>query len=84
MIEKIKSDFMCYVAGVDILATDKFRKLKLGISDCYRRDEIVFTNCKKHNTPVAVVMGGGYSPVIKDIVEAHCNTFKLAKDIFEL
>jgi len=29
-------------------------------------------------------MGGGYSPDIRDIVEAHCNTYKIAKDVFEL
>ncbi len=27
-------------------------------------------------------MGGGYSPDVKTIVEAHCNTFRLAKDLF--
>jgi len=27
---------------------------------------------KKIHIPVAVSMGGGYSPDIKDIVEAHC------------
>jgi hypothetical protein len=32
--------------------------------------------------PVAVAMGGGYSPDIKDIVEAHCHTFKSAANIF--
>ena len=83
LIEKEKPDFMCFVAGVDVLATDKLGKMKLSIRDCYWRDEIVFTNCKKHGIPVAVAMGGGYSPDIRHIVEAHCNTYKLAKDVFE-
>lgn len=84
LIEKVKPDLMCFVAGVDVLATDKFGKLKLSIEDCKHRDEVVFTQCKAHNIPLAVAMGGGYSPDIKNIVEAHCNTFRLAKDIFEL
>jgi hypothetical protein len=29
-------------------------------------------------------MGGGYSPDIKTIVEAHCNTFRQAKEIYDL
>jgi hypothetical protein len=29
-------------------------------------------------------MGGGYSPDVKTIVEAHCNTFRQAKDIYRL
>jgi hypothetical protein len=27
-------------------------------------------------------MGGGYSPDIKIIIDAHANTFRLAQDIF--
>lgn len=82
LIEKVKPDLMCFVAGVDVLATDKFGKMKLSISDCYNRDEIVFSLCKKYEIPVAVAMGGGYSPDIKTIVEAHCNTYKIAKDVW--
>jgi len=84
LIENEKPDFMCYVSGVDVLATDKFGKMKLSIRDCYNRDEIVFSNSKKYGIPVAVAMGGGYSPDIRHIVEAHCNTYKLAKDVFGL
>lgn len=82
LIEKEKPDFMCFVGGVDVLATDKFGKMKLSIDDCKRRDEIVFSLCRQYGIPVAVAMGGGYSPDVRTIVEAHCNTFKLAKDIF--
>ncbi len=81
LIEREKPDFMCFVAGVDVLATDKFGKMKLSIEDCKRRDEIVFTLCHQYRIPIAVSMGGGYSPDIRTIVEAHCNTFKAAKDI---
>lgn len=84
LIAKVKPDFMCFVSGVDVLATDKFGKMNLSISDCYRRDEIVFSLCKKYSLPVAVAMGGGYSPDIRHIVEAHCNTYKLAKNVFYL
>ena len=84
LIEKVKPDFMCFVAGADVLSTDRFGRMKLTIADCCRRDEIVFTHCKKHGIPVAVAMGGGYSPDIRHIVEAHCNTYKRAKDVFGL
>jgi hypothetical protein len=29
-----------------------------------------------------VCMGGGYSPNIRDIIDAHTNTFKLAQELF--
>jgi hypothetical protein len=31
-----------------------------------------------------VAMGGGYSADVKIITEAHCNTYRLAKDIYGL
>jgi acetoin utilization deacetylase AcuC-like enzyme len=43
---------------------------------------MVFDFCRQLNLPVAVSMGGGYSPKIADIVNAHCQTFASADKIF--
>lgn len=82
LIAQQKPDFIFYLAGVDVLATDKLGKLALTIDECKQRDELVFRECIKHQIPVQVSMGGGYSPQIKDIVEAHCNTFRAANELF--
>lgn len=84
LIEKVKPDFAFYLSGVDILETDKFGKLKVTIDGCKERDRFVFSLLHQHNVPCAVAMGGGYSPQLKTIVEAHCNTFRLAKEIYDL
>ncbi|WP_342327849.1 histone deacetylase [Pedobacter sp. FW305-3-2-15-E-R2A2] len=76
-------DFVFYLSGVDVLESDKLGKLALSKEGCKERDRKVLQFCKDHNLPVQVSMGGGYSPNIKDIVEAHCNTFKICLDIFE-
>jgi acetoin utilization deacetylase AcuC-like enzyme len=83
LIQKLEPDFAFYLSGVDILASDKFGKLNVSMEGCKKRDGIVFQCIKENNIPVVVAMGGGYSPDIKMIVEAHCNTFRLAKEIFE-
>jgi acetoin utilization deacetylase AcuC-like enzyme len=82
LFNQVKPNFVFYLSGVDILSTDKFGKLKISIEGCKQRDAMVFEFCKKNKTPVVVAMGGGYSPDIRDIVEAHCNTFRLASTIF--
>jgi acetoin utilization deacetylase AcuC-like enzyme len=82
IIETQKPDFAFYLSGVDVLETDKFGKLKLTIADCAARDQYVFELLKKKNIPVTVAMGGGYSPDIKIIVEAHCNTFRIAQELY--
>ena len=82
LIEEQKPDFIFYQSGVDVLATDKLGKLALTRQGCRTRDEIVLGLCAQKQIPVAVAMGGGYSERMADIVEAHCNTFRLAFDLF--
>lgn len=84
LLHQVKPDFVFFLSGVDILETDKFGKLKVTMQGCKQRDEIVFTALKQRNIPCTVAMGGGYSPDVRTIVEAHCNTFRLAKDIYGL
>jgi acetoin utilization deacetylase AcuC-like enzyme len=82
LVENHKPDFIFYLAGVDILATDKLGKLGCTISGCKKRDEIVLSFCQNLEIPVQISMGGGYSPDIKTIIEAHANTFRVARYFF--
>ncbi|WP_299291473.1 histone deacetylase [uncultured Mucilaginibacter sp.] len=82
LIKEVKPDFIFYLAGVDVLATDKLGKLALSKEGCKARDEFVLQLCQANQIPVQVSMGGGYSTDIKDIVDAHCNTYKTAVDLY--
>ncbi len=84
ILQHFKPDMAFYLSGVDILNTDKFGKLKVTLEGCKQRDEFVFNTLHQLNIPCVVAMGGGYSADVKIIVTAHCNTFKAAKDIWEL
>lgn len=79
---KHQPDFVFYLAGVDVLKTDKLGKIALSVAACKLRDQLVFEACIKQQVPVQVSMGGGYSEDIKVIVDAHCNTFRVARDLF--
>jgi acetoin utilization deacetylase AcuC-like enzyme len=82
LINQQRPDFIFYLAGVDVLETDKLGKLALSKSACKERDRFVFEQAIKNNIPVQVSMGGGYSPQIKDIIEAHCNTYRIANQLY--
>ncbi|MDT3401736.1 histone deacetylase family protein [Mucilaginibacter terrae] len=82
LIAQQKPDFIFYLSGVDVLESDKLGKLSLTKEACKERDRFVLQQCKNAGVPVQVSMGGGYSPHIRDIVEAHCNTYRVAVDIF--
>lgn len=81
-IQQFKPDFIFYLAGVDVLATDKLGRLSLSKQGCKDRDTYIFNLAKRHQIPIAVSMGGGYSHRISDILDAHANTFKAAKEVF--
>ena len=75
-------DFLFYQCGVDILQTDKLGRLGCTIEGCKERDHFVFQTAKQNQLPVVCCMGGGYSPDIKTIIEAHANTYRLAQEMF--
>ena len=82
LIHQEKPDFIYYLCGVDVIESDKLGKLSLTIEGCKERDRFVLQTCFDQKIPVMCSMGGGYSPDIKTIVEAHANTFRLAQEIY--
>ncbi|RMB59227.1 histone deacetylase [Dokdonia sinensis] len=82
LIKEQQPDFIFYLCGVDILASDKLGKLGCSIEGCKERDRFVLQTCHDLKIPVQCSMGGGYSPDIKVIIDAHANTFRLAQEIY--
>jgi acetoin utilization deacetylase AcuC-like enzyme len=82
LLDEQQPDFVFFLAGVDVLKEDKLGRLGLTLEGCKKRDELVFEACHRHNVPVMVTMGGGYAPDIRLILEAHCNTFAAASQIY--
>lgn len=82
LIDHVQPDFIFYQSGVDVLETDRLGRLSLSRQGCLDRDKLVLELCFNNQIPVVVVMGGGYSPDIRDVVEAHCNTFRAGLNLF--
>ena len=82
IIEDFQPEFIFYLSGVDVLENDKLGKLSLSLEGCKERDRFVLDLCKQNKIPVQISMGGGYSFELKNIIEAHSNTFRLAQEIF--
>ena len=82
VIDQFEPEFIFYLSGVDVLENDKLGRLSLTINGCKERDRFILEICKNNFIPVQVSMGGGYSVILKNIIEAHSNTFRLAQEIF--
>ena len=82
MVEEVRPDIMFYLAGADIIESDRLGRLSVSKEGCAERDNFVFRTAKKKGIPVAVVTGGGYSPMVRDVIDTHANTFRMAQKVF--
>ncbi len=82
LVSEVQPNFIFFQSGVDVLATDKLGRLGLTMDGCKKRDEMVLKTAYQNNIPLVASMGGGYSEKIKDIIEAHANTYRLAQEIY--
>jgi acetoin utilization deacetylase AcuC-like enzyme len=78
LLEELCPDLILYQSGVDVLAVDKLGRLNLSLEGCKERDRIVLEKASQKGIPLAAAMGGGYAPDIRDIIEAHANSYRLA------
>ncbi|MFM8840659.1 MAG: histone deacetylase [bacterium] len=80
-IAEFKPDIVFYLGGSDPLETDSLGRLSLTHHGLAERDKMVFEWAHKHGFPVSLALGGGYSKPIEHTVNAHVQTFALAKSI---
>jgi acetoin utilization deacetylase AcuC-like enzyme len=46
------------------------------------RDRMVFEWAQREGIPVSLALGGGYSKPIEHTVDAHVQTYQIAKSVF--
>jgi len=80
--ESFRPQLVFFQAGVDPLAGDRFGRLSLSRAGLRRRDAAVLGRCRSTETPVVVVMGGGYARDPEETVEAHADTVRAARALF--
>jgi acetoin utilization deacetylase AcuC-like enzyme len=76
LFEKVNPELVFFQSGVDVLESDKLGRMGLTLNGCKDRDIAVISRCYQNAVPLVINMGGGYSPEIKTIIEAHATTFR--------
>lgn len=72
--QRFTPDMIFYLAGADVYEGDRLGKLALSKAGIAARDQAVFdfaSSAYARPLPVALAMGGGYCPIINDIVDVH-------------
>ena len=81
-LNKLKFDFVFYVAGVDVHHNDKLGKLKLTDSGISKRENLVIENFFSKDIPLCGVLGGGYNKDFNKLVELHALLHKNCEVFF--
>ena len=81
-LNKLKFDFVFYVAGVDVHHNDKLGKLKLTASGISKRENLVIENFFSKDIPLCGVLGGGYNKDFNKLVELHALLHKNCASFF--
>jgi acetoin utilization deacetylase AcuC-like enzyme len=78
---EFRPDLVIYLAGADPYEKDQLGGLALTKAGLKERDKIVIENARRLGIPVAVVLAGGYAAEIKDTVDIHLNTVRIAQRV---
>ena len=75
-----RPDLVFYLAGADPHEGDTLGRLRLTFDGLLRRDAMVLEAARAVGVPVAIAIAGGYGRDIRDTVQIHLNTARLARD----
>jgi acetoin utilization deacetylase AcuC-like enzyme len=78
---EFRPDLVLFLAGADPYEKDALGGLALTKAGLKERDKIVIENARRLGIPVAVVLAGGYAAEIKDTVDIHLNTVRIAQRV---
>lgn len=81
VFQNFEPDLVFYLGGIDPLEADQFGRLSLTTKGLKRRDRIVIEKIKKENTPLVLLLSGGYAPTLEQTVSAHALMYKTAKEL---
>jgi acetoin utilization deacetylase AcuC-like enzyme len=83
-LDLFRPDIVFYQAGVDPYRDDRLGRLALTMEGLGERDHFVFQSCRERSLPCVITLGGGYARDVSDTVEAHCNTLREARAVFNV
>lgn len=76
--ERSRPELVFYLAGVDVVAGDRFGRLALTGAGLARRDRYLLEQVRAHGVPVVLVLAGGYAPTPEATADLHATVHREA------
>jgi acetoin utilization deacetylase AcuC-like enzyme len=78
VLERADADIAFYVAGVDVVAGDRYGKLALSEEGLRAREQSVIRAVRSRGLPLVIVLAGGYAPTRERTAELHAHVIREA------
>ena len=78
-LDAARPELAFYVAGVDVLAGDRYGRLALSEQGLRQRERHVLARVRASGVPLAIVLGGGYAASTLRTAELHAVVFEEAR-----
>lgn len=82
IIEGARPDLIVYLAGVDVLAGDRFGRLALTRRGLQARDRYVLESVRQRGIPLVLLMSGGYARSPEETADLHATVHREAQGVF--
>ncbi len=76
--ERARPDLLFYLAGVDVVAGDRFGRLALTPAGLSRRDAHVVRSAREARVPLVLLLSGGYAATPAETAELHATALRAA------
>jgi acetoin utilization deacetylase AcuC-like enzyme len=81
VLDRVRPDLVFYNAGVDPHEADQLGRLALTDQGLAEREALVLETCRARGLPVTCVLGGGYGPMVEDVVGRHAILHRVLRDL---
>lgn len=78
-LDEFRPDIVFYLAGVDVVAGDRFGRLALTEDGLARRDRFVIESVATRAIPLCLVLAGGYARSAERTAELHAHAHREAR-----
>ena len=78
VLDDFRPDIVFYLAGVDVVAGDRYGKLAMTEQGLRARDRTVIDAVRSRELPLTIALGGGYAADTMRTAELHTHVFREA------
>ena len=80
VLEKAQPDVVFYLAGVDVVAGDRYGRINLSREGLRKREKFVVSLIRELSLPMVILMAGGYAPTPEMTADLHADIHRIAQE----